>query len=214
MRLFDCSTEGVQRAHYSEGRLLTLVIISLLSGLRNYKAGDGPPLDVFYFVHRLILDARCSKFSNLVTWKSLLLPWTGPSSPALDRRNARDILSIVQGCPNLVELEAAAGRPTGISHRIVPDTTLLRLRSISLKASKSWPLLSHITSPRLEHASFYMNGADQSIISPSNRSSGSGLAAMPTQSMSTLLALWLYGCRGFEDIIGWFEAVPSWTGLS
>ncbi|KZP20057.1 hypothetical protein FIBSPDRAFT_790001 [Athelia psychrophila] len=140
----------------AKGRLLSLNSLHLVTGA-GYCNGDKATLDTFAFAPRLkCFQANAETWEDIVDTRALLLPWSCLTSLRLDERRAGDIWSLLQDCPNLVHLEAHICG--GIPDIDVPNVKLPHLLSLSLTFQESSTILSTLTLPILEQASFNLTG--------------------------------------------------------
>ncbi|KZP28365.1 hypothetical protein FIBSPDRAFT_852502, partial [Athelia psychrophila] len=136
----------------AKGRLLSLNSLHLITGAVYWDI-DEAILDTFAYAPRLkSFQANAHEWDDIVDTRALLLPWSCLTSLHLDERRAGVIWVLLQDCPNLVHLEAH------ISDEMpdidVPNVKLPHLLSLSLAFQESSAILSTLTLPILEQASF------------------------------------------------------------
>ncbi|KZP20013.1 hypothetical protein FIBSPDRAFT_1045106 [Athelia psychrophila] len=141
----------------AKGRLMSLNSLHLITGA-TYRDTDEAILDTFACAPRLkSFQANAHEWDDIVDTRALLLPWSCLTSLHLDERRAGVIWALLQDCPNLAHLEAHIG--DGTPDIDVPNVKLPHLLSLSLAFQETSAILSTLTLPILEQASFRLTTA-------------------------------------------------------
>ncbi|KZP20024.1 hypothetical protein FIBSPDRAFT_789989 [Athelia psychrophila] len=170
----------------AKGRLLSLNSLHLITGT-TYWDTDEAILDTFAYAPRLkSFQANAHEWDDIVDTRALLLPWSCLTSLHLDERRAGVIWALLQDCPNLVHLEAHIC--DGMPDIDVPNVKLPHLLSLSLAFQESSAILSTLTLPILEQASFRLTGHNTELDAVTWYVR-CGLAQLLSQSLCTLSKL-------------------------
>lgn len=146
------------------------------------------PLDIFISAPRLRHLDACTKPSgaHIVTIGSLRLPWSGLTCLVIKHKDV-NIWAILQHCLNLVEIQAWIGSNTHSGHHDLPHLKLPFLRSLSFYLPEPSAILSTLTLPVLNLASFTLQEWVRTPYTPSkNWYVSSGFATLLSQSRCTL----------------------------
>lgn len=210
------------------GRLPLLHSLSILTNDDEPEDNDTVvPLEIFVSAPRLRhFETTAQQLADIVTAGSLCLPWNGLTSLVIDERKAVDIWAILKDCPNLVELEAHINRVNPNGCLDVPAVALPCLRSLSLQIPESSTILSTLTLPVLQQASFTITLRYHAFDTSKKWHRRSGLARLLSQSKCTLSKLYIDSAIGSmgshptavtrfreQDFIGCMEALPSLTEI-
>lgn len=199
------------------GRLPLLHGLSIITDDEEPEENDATiPFNIFDSAPRLRYF-NTSSFQNLadiVTTGSFRLPWSGLTWLVIDERKAIDIWSILKDCPNLVELDSYITSSDLSEQHDVPAIVLPCLRSLFLQLPVSSTILSTLTLPVLEQASFTLHRNTRGHVWSHPRwDVQSGLATLLSQSNRTLSRLRLSHDRqshidfGAQDFIGCMERI-------
>lgn len=134
-----------------KGRLLSMEELIL----NTHLIEDATGFDAFSIAPRLrCLGSSSSRYTDIVTNRSLCLPWNDLTTLIIDIRDTVDILGVLLDCQNLIHLTADINDdPDGIGSEH-PPVKLSSLRSLSLTLPETMSILPKLILPALMQTYF------------------------------------------------------------
>ena len=177
---------------------------------------NSTPFDAFALAPKLRhLESNSDISRDIVTNKSLHLPWNDLTNLVIGLRRAADVLSILPQCHNLVRLQAhISNRPMAKSLDDVPPVHLAHLRSLFLTLPDFSTILPKLILPTLTQVSLTPLRARGPVAELWH--TYSGFDTLLNQSGCTIRQLEIHDewqRIKLRDLVGLLEVLPSVTEL-